>query len=153
MAQTTVLVVDDERNMLATMESILKADGYVPLLAHSGKEALEKLATHPVQVIVSDARMPEVDGFKLLAEVRQRYPQIPFIMVTGYATPKLAVQAIKSGAVDYLSKPFDPEELLHVIDNAVRRELLQEENRRLKRIVADQTLNIQVLKDALGKEW
>ncbi|MGD0017145.1 MAG: sigma-54 dependent transcriptional regulator [Verrucomicrobiia bacterium] len=135
MAQTTVLVVDDERNMLATMESILKSDGYVPLLAHSGKAALEQLATHPVQVIVSDARMPEMDGFKLLAEVRQRYPQIPFIMVTGYATPKLAVQAIKNGAVDYLSKPFDPEELLHVIDNAVCRELLQEENYRLKRLL------------------
>jgi two-component system NtrC family response regulator len=135
MAQTTVLVVDDERNMLATVESILKTDGYMPLLARSGKEALEQLAAQTVHVILSDARMPEMDGFKLLAEVRQHYPQIPFIMITAYATPKLAVQAIKSGAVDYLSKPFDPEELLHVIGNAVRHEMLQEENRRLKRML------------------
>ena len=135
MAQTTVLVVDDERNMLATVESILRAAGHVPLLAHSGKEALEQLAARPVHVIVSDARMPEMDGFKLLAEVRQRYPQIPFIMITAYATPKLAVQAIKNGAMDYLAKPFDPEELLHLIDNALRSELLQEENRRLKRLL------------------
>jgi len=135
MVHTTVLVVDDERNMLATVESILKAEGYAPLLARSGKEALKHMAATPVHVIVSDARMPEMDGFKLLEEVRQRYPQIPFIMVTAYATPKLAVQAIKNGATDYLAKPFDPEELLHVIGNAVRGGLLQEENRRLKRLL------------------
>ena len=135
MAQATVLVVDDERNMLATVESILKADGYASLLAHSGKEALEQLAKQTVQVVISDARMPEMDGFKLLAEVRRCYPQIPFIMITAYATPKLAVQAIKGGAVDYLAKPFDPEELLHVVGNVVRRELLQDENRRLKRLL------------------
>jgi DNA-binding NtrC family response regulator len=135
MAQTTVLVVDDERNMLATVESILKAEGYLPLLARSGNEALKQLAATTVHVIVSDARMPEMDGFKLLADVRQRYPQIPFIMITAYATPKLAVQAIKNGATNYLAKPFDPEELLHVIGNAVRGELLQEENLRLKRLL------------------
>src|SRR5258706_3183393 len=110
MARSTILVVDDERNMLATVEPILKAEGYDPLLARSGEEALQTLATRAVHLIVSDARMPGMDGFKLLAETRQRHPQIPFVMITAYATPQLAVQAIKGGASDYLSKPFDPEE-------------------------------------------
>jgi two-component system NtrC family response regulator len=88
-----------------------------------------------VDVIVSDARMGGMDGFQLLAEVRQRWPLIPFVMMTAYATPKLAVQAIKGGAADYIAKPFDPEELLHVIRSVLRAERVQEENRRLRTLL------------------
>jgi DNA-binding NtrC family response regulator len=132
MARATVLVVDDERNMLATLNSVLKSEGFDAVQACSGQEALGILGSQPVHVIVSDMRMPGYDGFQFLGEVRQRYPQVPFVMITAYATPKLAVQAIKSGAVDYIGKPFDPDELLHVIRNVLRGELLQEENRQLK---------------------
>ncbi len=132
MGRATVLVVDDERNMLSTVESILRSDGLDAVLARTGQEALEVLSNKSVQLIVSDARMPGMDGFQLLAETRQKYPGIPFVMVTAYATPKLAVQAVKSGAVDYIAKPFEPEELLHLIRTALRGEILLEENRRLK---------------------
>jgi len=132
MARATVMVVDDERNMLSTVESILKTDGYDAVLARSGEEALAKLAAQPVQMILTDARMTGLDGFKLMAQARQLYPHVPVVMMTAYATPKLAVQAIKGGAADYLAKPFDPEELLHVVRTVLRGEWLQEENRQLK---------------------
>jgi len=132
MARATVMVVDDERNMLSTVESILKTDGYDAVLARSGEEALVKLAAQPVQMILTDARMTGLDGFKLMAQARQLYPHVPVVMMTAYATPKLAVQAIKGGAADYLAKPFDPEELLHVVRTVLRGEWLQEENRQLK---------------------
>ncbi len=135
MARATVLVVDDERNMLATLDSVLRSEGFDAVQARSGQEALEILASQPVRVVVSDMRMPGFDGFQLLGEVRQRYPQIPFVMITAYATPKLAVQAIKSGAADYIGKPFDPDELLYVIKSVLRGEILQEENRQLKRLL------------------
>ncbi len=138
MARATVMVVDDERNMLRTLESILKADGYDAVLAASGREALDKLPDQPVQAIVCDARMPEMDGFQLLANTRKRYPHIPVIMITAYATPKLAVKAVKGGAADYISKPFEPEELLHVIRTVIHGELLEEENRQLKGLLGRQ---------------
>ncbi len=132
MPQATVMIVDDEANMLRTVESILRAEGFQVVAAASGRAALEKLATQPVQVILTDARMPAVDGFELLAETRQRYPHIPVVMMTAYATPKLAVQAIKGGAADYIAKPFDPEELIHVVRTVLRDELLEDENRHLR---------------------
>ncbi len=132
MARATVMVADDEQNMLRTVDSILRAEGFDVVQAQSGRAALEKLAEKPVHVILTDARMPAVDGFELLAETRQRYPHIPVVMMTAYATPKLAVQAIKGGAADYIAKPFDPEELIHVVRTVMRDELLQEENRQLK---------------------
>ncbi len=138
MARATVMVVDDERNMLRTLESILRADGYDAVLAGSGREALEKLAAQPVQAMICDARMPAMDGFELLAQARKSYPHIPVIMITAYATPKLAVKAVKGGAADYLSKPFEPEELLHVIRTVIHGEILEEENRQLKRLLGRQ---------------
>lgn len=132
MSRIRVLVVDDEPNMLRTVETILRSEGYEVLLAATGRTALETLEREPVQVVLTDARMPSPDGFALLEQIRRRYPRVAVVMMTAYATPKLAVQAIKAGAADYLPKPFDPEELLHVLGTVVRDRLLEEENRLLK---------------------
>ncbi|MCX7915108.1 MAG: sigma 54-interacting transcriptional regulator, partial [Verrucomicrobiae bacterium] len=136
MSRVRVLVVDDEPNMLRTVEAILRGEGYEVLLAASGRTALETLEREPVQVVLTDARMPSPDGFALLEQIRRRYPRVAVVMMTAYATPKLAVQAIKAGAADYLPKPFDPEELLHVLGAVVRDRLLEDENRLLKGMVS-----------------
>lgn len=136
MARATILLVDDEQNMLNTVQSILKDEGYHIITASSGRSALDKLESQTVQIILSDARMPgEMDGFKLLDVTRQRYPHIPFVMLTAYATPKLAVRAIKAGATNYLAKPFEPEELIHIIDSILRGEMLADENRQLMELL------------------
>jgi DNA-binding NtrC family response regulator len=136
MARATILIVDDEQNMLATVQSILKDEGYNIVTARSGREALDKLEAQTVQLILSDARMPgELDGFKLLEAVRGKHASLPFVMVTAYATPRLAVKAIKAGATDYLAKPFEPEELLHTVAAILRGEMLADENRQLMDMV------------------
>jgi len=132
MSKQNILVVDDEKNMLRSLQNVLDAEGWGVLVAESGTKALKVLLETPVSLIISDARMPEMDGFQLLEAVKKRFPALPFIMVTAYATPQLAVKAIKAGARDYLAKPFDPEELIHVVENTLQRERLLEENRQLK---------------------
>ncbi len=135
MARTTVMVVDDERNMLRTVGALLKSAGFDSILVDNGAEALEKLARKPAGLVVTDARMAPMTGFELLERVAQRHPQVPVIMMTAYATPKLAVEAIKAGAVDYIAKPFEPEEFLHVVRGAVQGDLLRQENRALKGVL------------------
>jgi len=132
MSKQNILVVDDEKNMLRSLQNVLDAEGWGVLVAESGTKALKVLLETPVSLIISDARMPEMDGFQLLEAVKKKFPALPFIMVTAYATPQLAVKAIKAGARDYLAKPFDPEELIHVVENTLQRERLLEENRQLK---------------------
>jgi len=88
------------------------------LLADSAPKGLKLLDENPVSLVISDARMPEMDGFTLLDAVKKKFPALPFIMITAYATPQLAVKAIKAGPRAITSpKPFDPEELIHVVEN------------------------------------
>jgi DNA-binding NtrC family response regulator len=132
-----ILVVDDERNMRETVRRILKDEGYEPLTAASGEEAIKMLMQNDeVSLLLLDARMPGMDGFELLEKARARYPNVPVVMMTAYATPKLAVRAIKGGAVDYLPKPFEPEELLLTISNALSHQQLLAENKALKGLLA-----------------
>lgn len=132
MSKQNILIVDDEKNMLRSLQNVLEAEGWGTLLADSVPKALKLLNENAVSLIISDARMPEMDGFAFLDAVKKRFPLIPFIMITAYATPQLAVRAIKAGARDYLAKPFDPEELIHVVENTLQRERLREENLQLK---------------------
>jgi DNA-binding NtrC family response regulator len=132
MSKQNILVVDDEKNMLRSLQNVLAAEGWGILTAESGTKALKVLQETPVSLIISDARMPEMDGFGLLDAVKKKFPALPFIMMTAYATPQLAVRAIKAGAHHYLQKPFDPEELIHAVEAAMQRERLLEENRQLK---------------------
>lgn len=132
MSKQTILIVDDEKNMLRSLQNVLESEGWGTLLADSAPKALKLLDQNPVSLVVADARMPEMDGFQLLDSVKKKLPAVPFIMITAYATPQLAVRAIKAGARDYLAKPFDPEELIHVVESALQYERLLEENRQLK---------------------
>ena len=110
-----VLVVDDEKNMRRSLQTMLADEGYEVRTVESAEEALSFLAGGEFLMVITDARLGGMTGYELLGRIRHRWPDLPTLMLTAYATPKLAVEAIQAGAVDYLAKPFAPEELLHAV--------------------------------------
>jgi DNA-binding NtrC family response regulator len=127
-----VLVVDDEKNMRASLKTVLSDEGYSVRAVESAEEALNMLAHEDFFMVITDARLGGMTGYEFLAKARSQWPDLPILMITAYATPKLAVEAIKSGAIDYLAKPFAPEELLHAVSGCVERFRLLQENARLR---------------------
>ncbi|WP_300155705.1 sigma-54 dependent transcriptional regulator [Solidesulfovibrio sp.] len=113
-AQTrkTILAVDDDPHILEVLEVRLVSAGYDVVTAGDGAEALHVLATRPVRLVISDIRMPGMDGMRLLEEMERRGLRLPIIFLTAHGSISGAVEAIKHGAVDYLTKPFDGQELL-----------------------------------------
>jgi DNA-binding NtrC family response regulator len=127
-----VLVVDDEKNMRASLKTVLSDDGYAVRAVESAEEALGVMAHEEFFMVITDARLGGMTGYEFLAKARNQWPDLPILMITAYATPKLAVEAIKAGAIDYLAKPFAPEELLHAVSGCVERYRLLQENARLR---------------------
>ena len=127
-----VLVVDDEKNMRLSLQAMLGDEGYESRAVESAEEALTLLSREKFFMVLTDAHLTGMTGYDLLGRMRTAHPEIPALMITAYATPKLAVEAIKSGAIDYLSKPFEPEELLHAISRCAERYKLLKENARLR---------------------
>ena len=127
-----LLLVDDEKNMRLTLERIMMDNGYEVRAAESAEQALKILTQEPLFMVVTDARLGGMSGYELLRQVRAQKPDLPILMITAYATPKLAVEAIKSGAIDYLAKPFEPEELLHAVARCAERHRLIQENAALR---------------------
>ena len=127
-----VLVVDDEKNMRASLKTVLADEGYAVRAVESAEEALNLLAHEDFFMVITDARLGGMTGYEFLAKARSQWPDLPILMITAYATPKLAVEAIKAGAIDYLAKPFAPEELLHAVSGCVERYRLLQENARLR---------------------
>ncbi|MEJ0090988.1 MAG: sigma-54 dependent transcriptional regulator [Limisphaerales bacterium] len=132
-----VLVVDDEKNMRLSLQTVLKDEGYAVRAVESAEEALKLLAQESFFMVITDARLGGMTGYELLANIRGHWPDLPAIMLTAYATPKLAVEAIKSGAIDYLAKPFAPEELLHAVARCAERHQLLRENAALRSRAGD----------------
>ena len=127
-----LLVVDDERNMRLSLKSILHTEGYDVQMVESAEEALAALEKLEFLMVITDARLGKMSGYEFLAQACKRWPNVPFLMITAYATPKLAVEAIKAGAIDYLAKPFAPEELLHAVSRCAERHRLLRENAALR---------------------
>ncbi|MBN1828204.1 MAG: sigma-54-dependent Fis family transcriptional regulator [Deltaproteobacteria bacterium] len=117
---STVLLVDDEFNMLLVLEAMLKKERLDVLTAGDGVEALEILKSGAVDVIVTDLRMPRLDGLGLLARVADEHPAVPVIIITAHGTVSTAVEALKRGAFDYITKPFDQDDLKNVIAKALK---------------------------------
>src|SRR5262245_42541167 len=128
----SVLVVDDEKNMRVSLQTLLGEEGYSVLAVESAEEALKALAGDDFFMVITDARLGGMSGYEFLGKLRSRWPDLPVLMITAYATPKLAVEAIKAGAIDYLSKPFAPEELLHAVARCAERHRLIRENAHLR---------------------
>jgi DNA-binding NtrC family response regulator len=127
-----VLVVDDEKNMRLSLQTVLGDEGYAVRAVESAEAGLNQLAREDFFMVITDARLGGMSGYEFLGKLHQQWPDLPTLMITAYATPKLAVEAIKAGAMDYLAKPFAPEELLHAIARCAERYRLLRENAALR---------------------
>ena len=127
-----ILIVDDEPLVRRSLSEFLTLQGYSVSSAANGKEALGLLATYTADIVITDIRMPELDGLQLLKHIKQDYPHTPVILMTGYGSIESAVAAIKEGAYDYVTKPIVDSEIKIVIERLVTQRQLQEENIRLK---------------------
>jgi two-component system, NtrC family, response regulator PilR len=128
-----ILVVDDERSMRELLSIVLKREGYDVLLAENGRAAVAVLGHEPVDLLISDIKMPDMSGVDVLREAKRIDADIVGIMITAYASTETAVEALRLGAYDYISKPFDVEELKAKVRNAIERRTLRQENVLLKR--------------------
>jgi DNA-binding NtrC family response regulator len=115
-AAPRILVVDDDPGQRSLLQTFLERNGHRPLVADSGAVALRLLATAPVSMMISDVRMPGMTGLETLRRARQLHPKLPVLLVTAYADIRDAVGAMRDGAVNYLSKPIDLDELLRTIE-------------------------------------
>lgn len=127
-----VLVVDDEQNMLKLFQKVLAKEGYDVRTAATGTEALAMLREETFDLIISDLVMPVLGGMDLMKEVKTKHPDIPFIVITAYGTIGSAVEAMKAGAFDYLTKPFQKDDILLVVSKALKYCKLHHEVRRLR---------------------
>ena len=110
-----ILVVDDESSMRLGLTEVLERAGFAVTAVDSGPAALDALGAQPHALVLSDMRMPGMTGAQLLANVQERHPGLPMVMMTAYGTVEDAVSAMKTGAREFLTKPFSPQEVLHVV--------------------------------------
>ena len=127
-----ILIVDDEEIIIRSCLRILDDESYQVDAVQSGLEALRKVEENPYDIVVLDIMMPGIDGLEVLQQIKERHPDVDVVMVTGLSQIQTAVKAMKLGAFDYLSKPFDPDELKLVVGRALERRRLVSENRSLK---------------------
>jgi DNA-binding NtrC family response regulator len=127
-----ILVVDDEETQREMLRAILEREHYEVATAGDGAEALTTLEQGGIELVLSDQRMPKVDGLELLKRARDLDPELPFILMTAYGSVSSAVEAMKRGASDYLEKPFEREELLLVLAKVAQRQRLITEVRSLR---------------------
>jgi two-component system response regulator AtoC len=130
-----VLIIDDEENFRHMLSVILKKEGYDVEAALNGEEALQKIGLSPFDQILCDIRMPKMDGLQFLHEVKKMGVDSPIIMMSAYGTVDIAIEAIKLGAYDYISKPFKPDEIILTLKKAEERERLRRENEFLRKEV------------------
>jgi len=131
----SILIVDDEKNIRTHLARVLGTLGHQALVASDGAGALSLLEDEPVDLVLSDVRMPGLDGVALLREVRRRHPEALVVLMTAYATVAGAVEAMREGAYDYLVKPFSADEVELVVARALEVQALRRENRSLRRAV------------------
>jgi len=127
--RASCLIVDDEAPLRQVLMHLMRGDGFQCAEAANGREALDYLETHTVTLVISDLRMPRVDGIELLREIRARYPDTAVVMITAVADVDVAVKCLAIGAMDYLTKPFHLEEVRARVVQALERRRLVMENR------------------------
>jgi len=128
-----ILVVDDEESIREFFEIMLKREGYQVLTVANGREALEQLKKHSVDLVITDIQMPELSGMELLSSIREMDPEMLVIMITAFGSTETAVEAMKLGAYDYVQKPFKIDEVKIIIRQALEKRSLKLENVQLKK--------------------
>lgn len=119
MLNNSILLVDDEEIVRRGCQRILEAEGYSMDLALSGKDGLKKALSRSYDVVITDMKMPDISGMEIIRELKHKRPEMPVIMMTGYASVSTAVEAMKTGADDYITKPFEPDEIIDSVKNVL----------------------------------
>src|SRR5918911_172239 len=132
-----LLIVDDEPGIRQLLTLVFEREGHKVRVAEGGRRALELLRAEPADLIVSDVKMPDMDGIQLLRNVREFLPDVAVVMMTAFATVETAREAFKLGADDFIQKPFDVDELRLIVEKALERLRLVQENRAFRRAQRD----------------
>ena len=143
----SILIVDDERSVRDSLCSWFIEDGYRVVSAEDAKKALSLIESETFDIVLADIKMPGMDGLEMLKRIKTIRKEVIVIMMTAFATVDTAVQALKDGAFDYVTKPFDPDDLSHLIRNASRQISLMEENEVLK----DKVVSLENVEDLIGE--
>src|SRR5215213_1767166 len=130
---SNILIVDDEQSYRQLLSLVFEGDGHSIRTASNGREALTLLQTEPADVVISDVRMPDMDGIEMLSAVRETQPDLGVILMTAFASVETAREAFKLGADDFIQKPFDVEELKLIVKKTLEKQALIDENRAFRR--------------------
>ena len=149
-ATASILLVDDEENILSSLRRVLRSEPYRVQIASGGEQALQMLREQPVDLVISDARMPGMDGATLLAEVQKHWPETMRILLTGYADINTTIRAINQGQIyRYISKPWEDEELRLSVRQALAFQRVERERIRLEALTREQNQRLQELNETL----
>ena len=150
MGKYSILIVDDEINVTKLLEKFLKKEGYATLAAASGEEALNIIDSHQVDIVITDIKMPEMSGIELLSKINYIDPTIKVILVTAFAAIETAVEALKMGALDYITKPFDLDDVLLSVEKIAAglekndyTETIKEENVSIENFFSSKSIKMQ----------
>jgi two-component system response regulator PilR (NtrC family) len=130
---SNILIVDDEQSYRQLLSLVFEGDGHTIRTASNGREALALLQTEPADVVISDVRMPDMDGIEMLSSVRETQPDLGVVLMTAFASVETAREAFKLGADDFIQKPFDVEELKLIVRKTLEKQALIDENRAFRR--------------------
>ena len=145
----TVLVVDDEKVIRDGCSRLLRLEGYQVLTAVNGREALDLLSTEPTDVVLCDLVMPVMGAFELLEEIEGKYPDLPLIVITGHGTVANAVEAMKKGAYDFVTKPFRADHLVLIVKRALEKQALERRTRELQEAQAQNLYDLAMEKSRI----
>lgn len=132
--KTNILIVDDERAIRDSLSMVLEEEGYGTATASDGREALELLKCNDYDIMITDLKMPEMDGMTLIRHSQQICPQTALIIITAHGSLESAIEALRMGAFDYILKPFDFDDVLHKIKRLIKHKELVQENQTLRQV-------------------
>jgi DNA-binding NtrC family response regulator len=145
-----VLVIDDDPGLAEVMELLLSREGYAAERAATVKAGLERIGAGPVDLVITDLKLPDGTGLNVIRAIHKIYPELPIILVTSYSSMESAIAALRAGAVDYIIKPFENDELLHAVERALNERRMTRENAILKRNLRNVHGTRQIVGDAPG---
>jgi len=145
-----VLVIDDDPGLAEVMELLLSREGYAAERAGTVKAGLERIGAGPVDLVITDLKLPDGTGLNVIRAIHKVYRELPIILVTSYSSMESAIAALRAGAVDYIIKPFENDELLHAVERALNERRMSRENAILKRNLRNVHGTRQIVGDAPG---
>jgi DNA-binding NtrC family response regulator len=151
--KANVLVIDDESSILESLRILLRNEGFTPHVAQGGRQGLEQIASLSPDIVLTDVRMPNVDGIEVLSAVRKHDPAIPVILMTAQATLQSAVQAVNEGAFYYIQKPFRNDDLVAILRRAAEHRRLRVENQSLKQEIRRRETSIHGRPIGKSRSW